>query len=57
MQARLSLLYEIDISISLGAVKDTVMQGYLNGARGEFLPYLSNKLKLSNPYNYVNACV
>lgn len=54
----LSLLYEIDISgFLLGAVKDTVMQGYLNGARGEFLPYLSNKLKLSNPYNYVNTGV
>ena len=54
----ISSLYEIDVSdYLLGAVKDTVMQGYLNGARGEFLPYLENKLKLSNPYDYVNTGV
>lgn len=41
----------------IGAVKDTVMQGYLNGARKEFLPYLKNKLRLINPYNYVNTGV
>ena len=41
----------------IAAVKDTVMQGYLNGMRKEFLPYLQNKLKIKKPYDYVNTGV
>lgn len=51
-------LFQIDISdFSLGAVKDIVYMGFLNGFVPECADYTKNKLKLKCPYNYVNTGV
>lgn len=54
----LRLLFEEDISSYLAAaVKDTVMQGYLNGAVVNYISYSQKTLKMEDPYLYVNTGV
>lgn len=54
----LKKLYDIDIQgFCLGAVKDIVYMGFLNGFLPGTLDYTRKKLKMSLPYNYVNTGV
>lgn len=42
---------------TIGAVKDIVFSGYLNGTVPGSFKYAKNELKLSDPYNYCNTGV
>lgn len=54
----ISKLFDIDISdASIGAVKDIVYQGFLNGFDPKILEYTINKMKMKQPYDYVNTGV
>lgn len=51
-------LFEIDIKGFYAAgVRDTVFQGYLNGAVPGTLDYVKHVMKLQNPYDYINTGV
>lgn len=55
-QEDLSNVYHEDIDSYLaGGCIDTVLQGYLNGADPDFLPYAKKYMHLSNPYQYINT--
>lgn len=54
----LTNLFKINIcDFSLGAVKDIVYMGFLNGFVPESIEYTRDTLKLKQPYNYVNTGV
>ena len=54
----LSELFNIDISNYLcAAVKDTVMQGYLNGMVPDQFDYIKTVLNIDDPYDYFNSGV
>lgn len=55
-----ALLYDIDIKNNIiAAVKDIVMQGWINGAYNNYNYYnhCTQTLKMQNPYYYVNSGV
>ena len=57
-QSDLADLLNVDLEGNwAGAVKDTVFQGYLNGAVPGTLEYAKKTLKLKNPYLYCNTGV
>ena len=54
----LTELYNIDLQENvIGAVRDVVYFGYLNGVVPGTLEYAKNTLNLKNPYNYCNTGV
>lgn len=54
----LTELYNIDLKDNvIGAVRDVVYFGYLNGVVPDTIEYAKNILKLKNPYNYCNTGV
>ena len=56
VKADLSQLFDIDLlGKPIGAVKDTVYYGYLNGVVPGTLEYAKNEMKLSDPYSYCNT--
>ena len=51
-------LFNIDLKDkSLGAVKDTIFYGFINGFSDEFMEYCEKEFKMKNHYNYVNTGV
>ena len=54
----LGFLYDVNLEgKTIGAVKDVIYGGYLNGGVPDAYEYTTEKLKLTNPYNYCNTGV
>ena len=54
----LAFLYDTELNGKpIGAVKDTVFYGYLNGVVPGTLSYAKKEMKLSDPYDYCNTGV
>lgn len=58
VQTNLKELYETDIEAAyIGAVKDLIFNGFINGFKKDFKQWCIKNLKLNNIYNYVSADV
>lgn len=58
LKTDISRLYNIELSnFSIGAVKDVVFFGFINGFSKEFIKYCNSDFRMKNPYNYVNTGV